>query len=63
MKVKLNGEYGIVTDEKIENNFGIILWDTEKKNDTENWCGQFGSFKKIGGIIISENNKFSHIKN
>jgi len=61
MKVKLDDEYGIVTNEKSSNLYGIILWDTEKINDLENWCGQFGTFKDCGGIIIDKNYEFKNI--
>lgn len=61
MKVKLDNEYGIVTSEKSDNLYGIILWDTEKLNDIENWCGQFGTFKFCGGIIVDKNYKFKNI--
>ncbi|MBP7319161.1 MAG: hypothetical protein BGO40_03540 [Chryseobacterium sp. 39-10] len=58
MKVKLNDEYGIVTNEKNYDSYGIILWDTEKMNDLENWCGLFGSFRDSGGIIVDNKYEF-----
>ena len=61
MKVKLNDENGIVTMEKHDNLFGIILWDSENTNDLENWCGQFGTFKDSGGIILDQKYKFEHL--
>lgn len=61
MKVKLNDEFGIVTKEKQENLYGIILWDTGKTNDLENWCGQFGTFKDSGGIVVDQTYKFKYI--
>ena len=43
--------------------FGFILWDTEKENDIEDWSGFFGSFIELGGIELSQNYQFQHIKN
>ena len=41
--------------------YGIILWDTEKMNDLENWCGLFGSFRDSGGIIVDNKYEFKNI--
>ena len=65
MKVSLNDEIGIVI--RIEENShwdkepGVIRWDTNKKFDTEDWRGMFGSFKDSGGKEIDSNIALKYI--
>jgi len=60
MKVKLENDYGIVTDDKVGNLYGVILWDDVILRK-ENWCGLFGSFKDSGGEILDYDYKFKYI--
>ncbi len=58
MKVSLNDENGIVLESsgyevQGQELYGVIQWDTEKENDTEDWRGLFGSFIKAGGSVLS----------
>ena len=67
MKVSHSGENGLVLDEYYtigsgEKTYGVILWDTGKENDTEDWRGLFGSFQDSGGAILEKDFKFTHIK-
>ncbi|MFT3679926.1 MAG: hypothetical protein QM791_06615 [Ferruginibacter sp.] len=72
MKVSLNGEFGVVTNEfeqrdwthvadKPSKHYGIIRWDTDKESDMEDWIGLFGTFKDCGGIEVSSNHCFRFI--
>ena len=72
MKVSLNGECGIVTDQSFEvkNNaqqnantkvYGVIRWDTNNKEDFEDWRGLWASFLQQGGNEIDQNYKFNFI--
>ncbi|WNM18870.1 hypothetical protein [Flavobacterium capsici] len=63
MKVSLSGEYGIVITSNLEefNQYGIIRWDTEKENDIEDWRGMFGTFKEMGGKMLTGNYEFKFI--
>ncbi|QQN61073.1 hypothetical protein I6H88_06305 [Elizabethkingia bruuniana] len=60
-KLNLNEENGVVLDVEINGIFGKIRWDTNKENDIEDWCGQFGSFLDAGGKILNQDFKFKHI--
>jgi len=61
-KVSLSNEYGVVLDKTEDwNEYGLIRWDTDKENDTEDWRGLFGSFLDSGGQIISQDYKFIFI--
>jgi hypothetical protein len=59
-KVSLEGEFGVVlyTSDEL---CGLICWDTNIENDTEDWRGMFGSFQAIGGEIIDPDYKFKFI--
>ncbi|WPO77553.1 hypothetical protein [Flavobacterium sp. KACC 22761] len=63
MKVFLNGEYGVVinSDSDRSNFYGIIRWDTEKEDDSEDWRGMLETFTSIGGKIIDINYQFKFI--
>jgi hypothetical protein len=63
MKVSLDGEFGVVikSDTKNPDLYGIIIWDTNKENDFEDWRGQFGSFIQIGGKVLNANYLFQFI--
>ncbi|TCD21110.1 hypothetical protein EZ456_19345 [Pedobacter psychrodurus] len=59
-KVSLEGEFGVVLN--TYNEFcGLICWDTDVENDTEDWTGMFGSFQDIGGEVIDPDYKFKFI--
>ena len=61
-KVSLNAEVGVVIEKKSDDdNYGQIRWDTNKENDTEDWCGLFGSFLSSGGEIINQDYQFRFI--
>ena len=59
-KVSLSGEFGVVLNTE-DRFYGLICWDTEIENDTEDWRGMFGSFQDIGGEIIDPDHKFKFI--
>ncbi|MCL1674005.1 hypothetical protein [Elizabethkingia meningoseptica] len=60
-KLTLNEENGVVLNEEENGNFGKIRWDTNKENDIEDWCGQFGSFLDAGGKILNQDFEFKYI--
>lgn len=61
-KVSLQNEFGVVLDQTVDNDmFGLIRWDTDKENDTEDWRGLFGSFLQAGGQIINQDYEFNFI--
>jgi hypothetical protein len=41
MKVSLQAECGMVLPEISGNEFGLILWGTQKEKDIEAWCGLY----------------------
>jgi hypothetical protein len=41
--------------------YGLIRWDTNKKEDFEDWRGLWGSFIAMGGRKINENYQFEFI--
>ena len=42
-------------------NYGVIRWDTNKENDTEDWRGVFGSFIAAGGKELNQDYEFEFI--
>jgi hypothetical protein len=61
-KVSFKNEAGVVLDTTVENNLvGLIRWDTDKKNDVEDWRGLFESFLQYGGKIIDQDHQFKFI--
>ncbi|PKK36335.1 hypothetical protein BWI96_12380 [Siphonobacter sp. SORGH_AS_0500] len=61
-KISLCGEFGVVLDQTIDSNlWGIIRWNTEKENDTEDWCGIFGTFICLGGEVLDQDYTFNFI--
>ena len=74
MKVSLNGECGVVTDQFFEVNgspqqdsrskfYGVIRWDTNKRLDFEDWRGLWGTFVDLGGHEIGQDYEFRFINN
>ena len=63
MKVSLNGEFGVVVKSKLDkpNFYGMIRWDNPKESDFEDWRGQFGTFRNIGGQILDQMHQFEFI--
>ncbi len=63
MKVYLNGEFGVVVKSELDkpNFYGMIRWDNPKESDFEDWRGQFGTFKDIGGQILHQTYQFEFI--
>ena len=62
-KVSASGEFGVIIKSELDKPdlFGVIRWDTEKENDTEDWTGMFESFTNIGGKIIDQDHTFKYI--
>jgi hypothetical protein len=62
-KVSLNGEFGVVVKSELDKPdfYGLIRWDTNKESDFEDWRGQFGTFKNIGGLILDKIHQFKFI--
>lgn len=59
-KVSLEGEFGVVLN--TNNGYcGLICWDSDVEDDTEDWRGMFESFQDIGGEIIDPDYKFKFI--
>lgn len=52
--VCLNGEYGVVLQDFEGGSFGLIRWDTDKEQDTEDWRGMWGNFVAMRGNILEE---------
>jgi len=63
MKVSLNGEFGIVVKSEFDKPdfYGLIRWDNSKESDFEDWRGQFGTFKSLGGQILDKTHQFEFI--
>jgi hypothetical protein len=73
MKVSLNGEYGIVTDQFFESSivtdteksliksYGLIRWDTDRISDFEDWRGLWGTFVAMGGCEVDKGYQFQYI--
>lgn len=65
MKVSFKGEIGLVIQGNGNADWdkepGIIRWDTNKEQDTEDWRGLFGSFQNVGGKEIDSKTRFSFI--
>ncbi|AXO79601.1 hypothetical protein DZC78_04070 [Olleya aquimaris] len=63
MKVSLNGEFGIVVKSEFDKPdfYGLIRWDNSKESDFEDWRGQFGTFKSLGGQILDKTHLFEFI--
>jgi hypothetical protein len=63
-KVSMKNEFGVVLDRTADNKLiGLIRWDTEQENDTEDWRGLFGSFLQAGGQVINQDHEFKFIDN
>ncbi|RXK61012.1 hypothetical protein ESA94_10050 [Lacibacter luteus] len=72
MKVTLNGECGVVTEEFVEVKdniqqvgrtklYGLICWDTNKQPDFEDWRGLWWTFVAQGGTELNNNHQFKFI--
>lgn len=63
MKVSLNGEFGIVVKSEFDKPdfHGLIRWYNRKESDFEDWRGQFGTFKSLGGQILDKTHQFEFI--
>ena len=62
-KVSLKNEFGVVLDKTVDSDLvGLIRWDTDKENDTEDWRGLFGTFLQSGGQVINQDYKFKFIE-
>jgi hypothetical protein len=61
-KVSLHNEFGVVLDKTADSNlYGLIRWDTNRENDTEDWRGLFGVFLQAGGQVINQDYVFEFI--
>ncbi|MCF6407217.1 hypothetical protein L3C95_30250 [Chitinophaga filiformis] len=61
MKVCLNEEYGVVTDQFTEVDgdsnsrmYGVIRWGSDSNPAFEDWTGLWGTFVALGGKEITE---------
>ena len=67
MNVSLAGENGVILGKTKQlgpapqESYGFILWDTEAKNEIEDWCGMFGSFRQAGGKILDPDFEFTYL--
>ena len=63
LKVSLNGENGVVLDSDNEGfgSYGMIRWDTNEKDDVDDWRGVFGTLFDMGGFILEDNFEFKFI--
>jgi hypothetical protein len=52
--VSLNGEYGVVLTDNPDGLYGLVRWDTEKTQGTEDWRGLWGTFIAMGGRVLEE---------
>jgi len=52
--VWLSGEYGLVLNDAPDGLYGLVRWDTEKAQDTEDWRGLWGTFVAMGGRVLQE---------
>jgi hypothetical protein len=52
--VWLSGEYGLVLKDAPDGLYGLVRWDTEKAQDTEDWRGLWGTFVVMGGRVLEE---------
>lgn len=52
--VCLNGEYGVVLQDFEGGLFGLIRWDTDRPQDTEDWRGIWSNFVTMGGKVLEE---------
>jgi len=52
--VWLSGEYGLVLKDAPDGLYGLVRWDTEKAQDTEDWRGLWGTFVSMGGRVLEE---------
>lgn len=59
-KVSLGDEFGVVLNTENEI-YGLIRWDTNVDDDTEDWRYIFGSFQDMGGEVINPDFKFEFI--
>jgi len=50
----LSGEYGLVLKDATDGLYGLVRWDTEKAQDTEDWTGLWGTFVAMGGRVLEE---------
>jgi hypothetical protein len=58
----LNGQFGVVLDRTVDSDLvGLIRWDSEKKDDEEDWRGLFGTFLQTGGQIVEQDYEFKFI--
>lgn len=61
-KVLITDQFGVVLDQTEDwNEYGIIRWDSDDENDTQDWRGLFGTFLDMGGEIIDPNHQFTFI--
>jgi len=52
--VSLGGEYGVVLNDAPDRLYGLVRWDTDKAQDTEDWRGLWGTFVTMGGKVLEE---------
>jgi hypothetical protein len=52
--VSLNGEYGVVLKDATDGLYGLLRWDTDKAQDSEDWRGLWGTFVAMGGRVLEE---------
>ena len=65
MKVRNGDEIGLVIKPEVNSDWDkeplLILWDTAKENDIEDWRGLYKSFIDSGGMEISSDTEFRFI--